>query len=109
MTALTTQTYIGQDVGYVKYDQDRVRAIELKRVLISVAATTMGGSTIAVTLADYGLKNFLSIRGVKHTTANTNMTPEAPTTAVASGVLTITVGGAGTAAQRSYIITGEVL
>lgn len=50
--------------------------------------------TIAVTLTDYGISatGLLAVRSYKHTTNGSVIVAETNTTAVSSGVLTITVG-----------------
>ena len=80
----------------------------LKLIQINTAATADSGDTIVLTLADYGIRTLLGINGVTHTTANSVIVAEAPTTSVTTGVLTITTGGSGATDQiRSYLVWGK--
>ena len=81
----------------------------LKRIVIVSPATMDDSDTIAVTLTDVGISplGLLYIRGWTHSTANSVIVAEAPTTAVSSGVLTITAGAVGGANKiRVYEIVG---
>lgn len=80
--------------------------LEGKTVVIETVATVDDGDTLAVTLADYGISTFLGCDGFIHTTANSVIAAEAPTTSVTTGVLTITVGGSTDDKKRTYIIYG---
>ena len=71
-------------------------------MIIDTPATADSGNTIAITLADYGITTVLGIHGYTHTTDGTVVVVEAPTTAVASGVLTITIGGTSANQRRVY-------
>lgn len=66
---------------------------DYKELLIITSSTANTDDTIAFDLSDYGMKSFYYIHGVVHTTANSVIVEEAPTTAVSSGELTITLGG----------------
>lgn len=80
----------------------------LTMIEVELAATTDTGDTVDVTLATYGMKLFLGIFGVTHTTANSVVVTEAPTTSVTTGTLTITVGGSTASNQiRSYLVWGK--
>ena len=80
----------------------------LKELTIVTPATADTGDTIAVTLADYGIKSLLWIHGVVHSTANSVLVEEAPTTSVSSGVLTITIGGSSVSNKiRVYKVIGS--
>lgn len=78
----------------------------LKRVFIETANTADAADTVDVTLADYGISKFLAISGWKHTTDNSVVVVESPTTAVSSGVLTITVPAGTDNDKRVYEIIG---
>lgn len=80
--------------------------LEAKQIVIETAATAVSADTLAVTLANYGITTFTGIVGLVHTTANSVLVAEAPTTSVTSGVLTITVGGSAVTKKRTYIIYG---
>lgn len=79
-------------------------------VMIQVVtpATADTSDTILITLASYGIKTLWGIYGAVHTTANSVIVAEAPTTSVSAGVLTITTGGSSqTDKIRSYLIWGN--
>lgn len=65
------------------------------------------GDTFTVTLANFGIVTFISASGFVHTTTNSVVVSEAPTTAVSAGVLTVTVGGSSvTNKKRWFTING---
>jgi len=67
------------------------------------------GDTIAITLATYGIGKFLYAEGYKHTTDYSVIEREDPTTAVSSGVLTLTVPAGTDDDRRVYIVVGRPL
>lgn len=77
-----------------------------KEIMVETPATADSGDTFTITLADYGMSAFKLIRGWTFTTANSVCVVEAPTTAVAAGVLTVTLGGAANNQQRTFLIGG---
>jgi len=77
-------------------------------ILIETANTADTADTVVLTLASYGLTTFLSVDGYVHGTENSVVIKEAPTTAVATGDLTITVGGSTVSNEkRVYIVKGR--
>jgi len=78
----------------------------VKALVVEAPATTDNADTIAITLADYGISRFIGILGQTHSTTDSVIITEAPTTAVASGVLTITVGGSTANKWRTFIVFG---
>ena len=77
-------------------------------VLIETAATADTADTIALTLSDYGIVNYLCIDGYVHGTTDSVVIKEAPSTAVVTGTLTITVGGSTVSDEkRVYILKGR--
>jgi len=64
-----------------------------KELIVETPATSDSTNTVAITLATYGATVIKSITGSVHSTANSIIIDEAPTTAVSNGVLTITLGG----------------
>ena len=90
----------GSIVNRIIPDQSLVMA------LVETPATADNADTIAITLADYGISKFLYILGNAHSTDNSVVITEAPTTAVSAGVLTITVGGATPNLKRVYLVVG---
>jgi len=77
-----------------------------KEIIVEVPDTADDGDTFTITLAEYGITSFRTIRGYAHTTKGSVMVEEAPTTAVAAGVLTVTIGGATDNLTRFYWIGG---
>ena len=82
-------------------------APRFKTGYITVGATADDTDTIDVDLwAQFGITKFLGITGWIHTTANSVIAVEAPTTAVQFETLTITIGGSTNDKQRLYAIYG---
>ena len=81
----------------------------LTQTVIQTRNTVDAADTIAVTLKDYGISatGLLVVEGWKHTTDNSVIVAENPTTAVAAGVLTITVPAGTDNDLRVYRITGR--
>ena len=81
-----------------------------KSVLIKVAVTSQHSDTIVLTLSKYGISTFLGCVTFLHTTAESVITLEttnASTTAVSSGVLTVTIAsGATDSKERTILIWG---
>ena len=77
------------DVGWIK---------------VTAPATTDDTNTIAVDLTDYGATGIDFIMGWIHTTTDSILVQEQPTTAVSSGTLTITVGGSTDNKKRTYLV-----
>ncbi len=67
----------------------------LKRIFVQTRDTVDAADTIAITLKTYGIHptGLLAVNGYVHTTSNSVITSESVTTAVSSGVLTITIPG----------------
>jgi len=87
---------------------DATPASGRKMIIVETPATADTDDTIDITLADYGITTFLGIFGNEHTTENSVVTTEAPTTEVTSGVLTITIGGSSDDDEkRVYTIFGK--
>lgn len=76
--------------------------------MICTKNTVDATDTIAITLANIGIspKGLIGVYGWKHTTDNSVSVKEFPTTAVSSGVLTITVPGGTDNDPRFYMIVG---
>ena len=97
MTAVTSSTII-----------ESLPNAGLKRIILTTSADAAEGQTVAVTLANYGISKLLFVQGWVQTTANSVVVGEAPTTAVSSGVLTITIGtGGGSSKVRVFEIMGS--
>jgi hypothetical protein len=78
-----------------------------KVLKITTAVTADDGDTILVTLADYGFAAIDGISGYTHSTTDSIIISEAPTTSVTTGVLTITVGGSTDDKKRVFLIFGR--
>jgi len=80
----------------------------LTTVLVQTKNTVDAGDTIDVTLSDYGISptGLMFVLGNKHTTDGSVIVTEAPTTAVAAGVLTITVPAGTNDDTRVYLLVG---
>ena len=83
------------------------RDIPGKVLRVETADTVDNSDTIAITLADYGMKTIEAILGFTHSTTDSVVITEAPTTSVTSGVLTITVGGSTSNKKRVFIVYGS--
>jgi len=79
-------------------------ACGVKMLQTVTAATVVSADTFTLDLTDYGCTNIHGILGFAETTAGSVVVTEAPTTAVSSGTLTVTVGGSAVTAVRTYII-----
>jgi type 1 fimbria pilin len=79
-----------------------------KKIIVETANTADTADTIVVDLSDYGISSFEGIIGYVHTTENSVVVQEQPTTSVSSGELTITVGGSTVSdKKRVYEILGK--
>jgi hypothetical protein len=98
MVAITTTSTI----------TDTIPALGRKCIIVETPNTADTGDTIEIVLSTYGISTFLGIIGFEHTTENSVVTTEAPTTAVSSGTLTITIGGSSDDNEkRVYFIFGK--
>ena len=87
MAAVTATVLGGDNVGA----RDGKKVGVVKQLVIYTANTVDAGDTFTLTYADYGITTVLGVYGVKHTTDNSVIVAENPTTAVSSGVMTLTV------------------
>jgi hypothetical protein len=70
--------------------------------------TLIGGTdTLTMTLADFGIKNVVSVMGFLHTTDNSVIVADAGTTAVSAGVLTYTTAAGNNNKKRVVVVFGE--
>jgi hypothetical protein len=80
----------------------------ITEIVIETPSTTDTADTVVVDLSNYGIELLLSVEGFVHTTANSVIVAEAPTTAVSSGNLTITGGGSTVTDKiRVYYVRGR--
>jgi hypothetical protein len=76
----------------------------VKIIQVVTDATVVGGTdTLTVDLTKYGARNVHAVLGFDETTTGSVVVQEQPTTAVSSGVLTITLGGSATCVHTFYI------
>lgn len=77
-------------------------------IVVETPATADTADTIVLDLSDYGITDLLTVNGYVHTTEGSVVVEEAPTTAVSSGELTITVGGSTVSnKKRVYEVKGR--
>ncbi len=82
-------TFIGADNGLRTPDNNVIRHV--RQIYVETASTVDAADTFTVTLANYGATTLLGLMGYKHTTDNSIIVDEVHTTAVTSGVVTVTV------------------
>lgn len=77
-------------------------------IVIKTINTVDAADTLTVTLTDYGIAadGLIGVVGFKHTTDNSVMVQEQPTTAVSAGVLTLTVPAGTDNDARFYLVKG---
>lgn len=92
-----------QDTGASKVANS---PFEYKEILVECPSTADDGDTFNVTLATYGITSVKSIKGFDHTTPYSVVVVQAPTTVVATGVLTVTIGGSTDNLVRTFLIGG---
>ena len=73
-------------------------------MVVSCIDTVDDGDTIAIDLASYGWGSMCGIIGFAHSTENSIVIQEQPTTTMSGSTLTITVGGATDNLTRHYLI-----
>ena len=94
------------------YEQDTAPSIEAdspfeyKEILVHCSDIADDTDTLTVTLADYGITTLYFVKGYTHTAEGSIIVEEAPTTAVAAGVLTITIGGSTDNKARVFVVGG---
>ena len=76
----------------------------VKMIQVVTAATVDDADTLTVDLSEFGCTNIHGIQGFSESTTGSIVVTEAPTTAVSSSTLTITVGGSADNRVRTYII-----
>lgn len=88
MGAVTPTIINGSSVGYLREGSE---VSVVRELYVETANTVDAADTISLTLADYGITTVLGVLGFKHTTDNSVIGTENPTTAVSAGVLTLTI------------------
>jgi len=77
----------------------------MSTMVVSCINTVDSGDTIAIDLAKYGWGSMCGIIGFIHSTENSIVIQEQPTTTMSGSTLTITIGGAGADnLTRHYLI-----
>lgn len=107
MTAAGISDYLGKELGYIHTKGSEVPSLAVKHAIVYTPATADDGDTLAVDITKYGMTKVWGVRGITHTTLNSVLVLEAPTTAVVGTVLTITIGGSTNNKVRSFLIIGE--
>ena len=98
MTARTA-TVIGNKKGKLQFGQN---VKEMKTLTVETDATVDAGDTVSIDYGYYGITTVLGVKGWKHTTDNSVVVTENPTTVVASSVMTITVPAGSDNDKRIY-------
>jgi len=75
----------------IKIDE-QINSGGLREIVVTTPATANANDTYTVTLANHGISNLQTFNESVHTTANSVIAVGASTTAVAAGVLTVTLG-----------------
>lgn len=103
-SAFKTGTYYSQAASATAKDEGIPR---FKVGYITAPNTTDDGDTIAVDVfAQFGISKVLIVEGFIHTTEDSVVVEEDPTTAVTGTTLTITVGGSTDNKKRFYVVYG---
>lgn len=77
----------------------------IKTLIVSTVSSADTDDTLTVDLSTYGATAMLGIIGFTHTTLNSVVVQEQPTTAISGTTLTVTIGGtAATDQARHYMI-----
>ena len=104
MTDITSSTVIyTQETGV---SQEANGAFPCITLVAETSKAVVGTDTFTVNLAQYGITNFMYIRGFRHTTKGDVLVVEQPTTSVSAGVLTVTTITGNNNQVRSYLIGG---
>lgn len=115
MAAETIVNQVATDLYSLKYNDDDLNFAQtnpaafsdLKVGLVTLGATADNGDTVAINLyTQYGITRFLGIWGWRHTTDNSVIVTENPTTSVQLNTLTATIPGATANKSRAYLIFG---
>ena len=107
MGAVTDFSAVAGDSVAKDVEKNSINILKTYSVVIDGDEAGTTAQTIVVNLADAGMTKFEGIRGWAHTTKDSVVAVEEPTTIVTAGVLTITQKVAGTAAkQKVYQIFG---
>ena len=103
MTAVDSFNVYEQETGL---SQEANSPFDYKEILVETTDTADDTDTVVVTLANFGITNVKTVKGWTHTTNDSVVIVEAPTTSVTTGVLTITVGGSTDNKKRVFLVGG---
>ena len=79
--------------------------VGMKTILVSTVTSADDADTIAIDIAKYGGASVMGVIGFVHTTVNSVVIQEQPTTTMSGSTLTITIGGSAAAdLARHYLI-----
>lgn len=92
------------DLGDVGTNVEITPNCGVKMIQVVLDATVDDGDTVTVDLSKFGCTNIHGIVGFSESATGSAVVTEAPTTAVSSSTLTITVGGGADDRVRTYII-----
>jgi hypothetical protein len=82
------------------------KAVGGKVLIVETVATVDDGDTLTVDLSKYGYSGLSAVFGFIHSTTNSVLVQEQPTTAVSASVATVTVGGSTDNKKRTYHLYG---
>ena len=77
---------------------------EVKSIHVRLPATVDSSDTFTLDLTKYGCTLLSGIIGWRHTTTGQVVVTDAPTTAVAAGILTVTLDASAADQVRTYLI-----
>jgi len=109
MAAITPSAYLNGRYSNMQPDPSAARGSKprFKVGYITLAATADDGDTTTVNcFEEFGISKILAVEGFIHTTTDSVIVEEAPTTTVDREILTITVGGSTDNKKRFYVIYG---
>ena len=85
----------------IEYD---ARQTDSGYIKVTTPATADDGDTIDIDLSSYGATGIDWVLGFTHSTTDSVVITEAPTTAVSAGTLTITIGGSTDDKKRTFLV-----
>lgn len=110
MAAVSASSIYQGRTHHVVNDPDFNKSVDSKPRFKSVAftapATADNTDTFYFDLRDYGMTRLMGITGNTHSTADSIIIEEAPTTAINGTVVTVTVGGSTANKKRFFVVYG---
>lgn len=92
---------VTNDPDFVEPQDSKPR---FKKIYVTAPSTADDTDTFDTDLADYGCTKFMGIIGFTHSTEDSVIIEEAPTTTVNGTVVTITVGGSTNDKKRFFVL-----